>query len=255
MVSDQTVKEVYDIAETIDKFGPVFVIISVFILIFLAVILFFLKSYTDASGQMAKQQQLMLDYIMKKDKEEKNHQAEEKNIVEVFYKINTHIKTECEKFQEKTDCDRIGVYVFHNGTSASHGMPFFKTTCVCEYIKRGSGITPHIKDSTNIPITIYDDIVEKLYTEGGVVTVRNSVEGAFHSDSFFLDKDKAATAIFTVVFDSSNSIMGFILGEYHAELNEEKINSDANIYKELCARLKPTLEFSEFQKLNSEDKG
>lgn len=255
MISGQTVKGVYDIAETIDKFGIFVVIISVFILIFLCVMLFFLKSYTNASGQMTKQQQIMFDYLMKKDEEDKKHQAEEKNIVEVFYKLNTYIKTECEKFQKETDCDRIGVYVFHNGTSASHGMPFFKTSCICEYIKRGSGITPHIKDSTNIPITVYSDIIEKLYTEGGVVTVRNSVDGAFHSDSFFLDKDKAATAIFTVVFDTSNNTMGFILGEYHKELTQEKIDSDANIYKELCAILKPTLEFSEFQKLNSRDKG
>ncbi len=255
MVSDQAVKEVYDLAKTIDQFGPVVVILSFFILLFLGVMLFFLKNYTKTSEQLAKQQQFMFEYMMKKDNEEKKHQEEEKNIVEVFCKLNTYIKTECEKFQEKTDCDRIGVYVFHNGTCASHGMPFFKISCICEYIKRGCGIQSHIKDSTNIPITVYEDIVERLYFQGGVVVVRNSVEGKFHSDSFFLEKDKAATAIFTVVFDSTNNMMGFILGEYHATLDKCKINADADVYKELCARLKPTLEFSEYQKLNSENKG
>ena len=70
MVSDQAVKEVYDLAKTIDQFGPVVVILSFFILLFLGVMLFFLKNYTKTSEQLAKQQQFMFEYMMKKDNED-----------------------------------------------------------------------------------------------------------------------------------------------------------------------------------------
>lgn len=47
--------------------------------------------------------------------------------------------------------------------------------------------------------------------------------------------------------------MAFILGEYRSELTEEEIAEDSAIYKELCARLKMVLEFSEYQKLRIEN--
>lgn len=264
MVGDQALKEVYDLAEAMNKFGPAIIVLAVFILIFLAVMLLFIRSYSnstkssqDTFSQMMQQQQQVFSYLLKeKDNEEAKPVAayDEKKIVEIFCRLNIHLKSECKKFLDKTECDRIGVYVFHNGTVASHGLPFFKVSCICECIKRGSGICSHITDSTNLPLNLFGDIVEKLYVEpGGCVVVRNTIDNAFHSDSFFLEKDKAATAIFTVVYDSEDNIMAFILGEYRSELTEEEIAEDSAIYKELCARLKMVLEFSEYQKLRIEN--
>lgn len=267
MIGETALKEVYDLAEAINKFGPVIVILAVFILVFLGIMIFFMRSYTSSSKnnqktfeqmiqQQQQQQQQLFSHILKeKEKEEEKHAADydERNIVGIFYKLNTHLKAECKKFLDKTECDRIGVYVFHNGTVASHGLPFFKVSCICECIKRGSGICSHITDSTSLPLNLFDDIVEKLYVEeGGCVIVRNTIEGEFHSDSFFLEKDKAATAIFTVIYDSEDNTMAFILGEYRSELTDDEIAEDSKIYKDLCARLKPVLEFSEYQKMHSE---
>lgn len=257
MGEDQALNEVYDLAEAINKFGPVVVVLAVFLLIFLAVILYFLKNNNAVTTQMMTQQQdLISNLIDQCKKEEVNAEKaryDEKNIVEIFCKLNSYLKSECKKFLDKTECDRIGIYVFHNGTVASHGLPFFKVSCICEYIRRGSGICSHIADSTNLPLTLFDDIVERLYTEGTVI-VRNTVDSGFKSDSFFLDKDKVSTALFSVVYDSEDNAMAFVLGEYRSELTDDEINSDLITYSDLCARLKPVLEFSEFQKFNSKDK-
>lgn len=254
MVEDQALKEVLDLAEAINKFGPIAVILSVLLLVFLAVILYFLRTSTSSNNQMMKQQQQLINNLLEQTKREDDREEkasyDEKNIVEIFYKLNSYLKSECKKFLDKTECDRIGIYVFHNGTVASHGLPFFKVSCICEYIRRGSGICSHIADSTNLPLTLFDDIVERLYTEGTVI-VRNTIDGQFHSESFFLDKDKASTALFSVVYDSEDNTMAFVLGEYRAELSDAEIEHDLEIYSDLCARLKPVLEFSEYQKLKS----
>lgn len=250
-------QEVNNLAEAMNKFGPIVVILAVFLLLFLVLVMFLLKNYTSTQKQMMDQQQQLIDSLINKNEKAEvatrvnDEGYDEKNIVGIFYKLNTYIKSECKKFLDKTDCDRIGVYVFHNGTVASHGLPFFKVSCICECIRRGSGIASHIADSTNVPLTLFDDIINELYT-GGSVVIRNNVEGACHSDSFFLNKDKVYTALFTVVYDSEDNTMAFILGEYRAELDDAEIERDFVIYKDLCARLKPVLEFSEYRKVQNE---
>lgn len=254
MIEDQALKEVLDLAEAINKFGPIAVILSILLLVFLAVILYFLRISTSSNNQMMKQQQQLINNLLDQAKRDfdivEKANYDEKNIVEIFYKLNSYLKSECKKFLDKTECDRIGIYVFHNGTVASHGLPFFKVSCICEYIRRGSGICSHIADSTNLPLTLFDDIIEKLYKDGTVV-VRNTVDNEFHSESFFLDKDRASTALFSVVYDSEDNTMAFVLGEYRAELSDAEITNDLEVYSDLCGRLKPVLEFSEFQKLKS----
>lgn len=269
MIETQALKEVYDLAEAMNKYGPAIIILSVFIVIFLIIMMVFIKSFAnsakktgESTDQMMRQQQQLIDHLLREKENEgktevvKEKNYDEKNIVGIFYKLNINLKSECKNFLEKTNCDRIGVYVFHNGTVASHGLPFFKVSCICECIKRGSGIQSHITDSTNLPLTLFGDIIEKLYIEeGGCLIVRNTVPGAFHSDSFFLDKDKAATAIFAVVYDSEDRVMAFVLSEYRSELNEEEISSDCKIYRDLCARLRPVLEFSGYQRVKGENEG
>lgn len=252
-----TVDNVVQLAETMDKVGMVAVVISAFLILFMGMILFILRAMSTSNQHMMRQQQQLLNNLIdKKDKEIEEKEAEnrahynEKEIVAIFCNLNKGLKSECRKFLESTNCDRIGIYVFHNGTTSSHGLPFFKVSCVCEYIRRGSGISNHINDSTNIPLTVFDDIIQSLYTNG-VVLVQNNVENAIHSSSFYLEKDKVDTAIFTAIYDSMDNVMGFVLGEYKRVLDQVEIDSDNELYRNLCARLRPVLEFSGYQGYSS----
>ena len=212
-----------------------------------------MRTFAATNQYMMNQQQQMLNNLMqKKEEEEKEKQPayNEKEIVAIFCQLNKSLKAECKKFLEETECDRIGIYVFHNGITSSHGLPFFKVSCVCESIKRGSGISSHIADSTNIPLSVFDDVIQILYTDG-VVIVQNDKEDGFKSSSFYLEKDKADTGIFTAIYDSMDNVMGFTLGEYRRGIEQEEINSDHELYKELCGRLRPVLEFSGYQDYSS----
>lgn len=252
-LEDQTVDQVVKLAETIDKVGIAAVVVAVFLLLFLGIILYLMRTFAATNQYMMNQQQQMLNNLMqKKEEEEKEKQPayNEKEIVAIFCQLNKSLKAECKKFLEETECDRIGIYVFHNGITSSHGLPFFKVSCVCESIKRGSGISSHIADSTNIPLSVFDDVIQILYTDG-VVIVQNDKEDGFKSSSFYLEKDKADTGIFTAIYDSMDNVMGFTLGEYRRGIKQEEINSDHELYKELCGRLRPVLEFSGYQDYSS----
>lgn len=252
-LEDQTVDQVVKLAETIDKVGIAAVVVTVFLLLFLGIILYLMRTFAATNQYMMNQQQQMLNNLMqKKEEEEKEKQPtyNEKEIVAIFCQLNKSLKAECKKFLEETECDRIGIYVFHNGITSSHGLPFFKVSCVCESIKRGSGISSHIADSTNIPLSVFDDVIQILYTDG-VVIVQNDKEDGFKSSSFYLEKDKADTGIFTAIYDSMDNVMGFTLGEYRRGIEQEEINSDHELYKELCGRLRPVLEFSGYQDYSS----
>lgn len=252
-LEDQTVDQVVKLAETIDKVGIAAVVVAVFLLLFLGIILYLMRTFAATNQYMMNQQQQMLNNLMqKKEEEEKEKQPayNEKEIVAIFCQLNKSLKAECKKFLEETECDRIGIYVFHNGITSSHGLPFFKVSCVCESIKRGSGISSHIADSTNIPLSVFDDVIQILYTDG-VVIVQNDKEDGFKSSSFYLEKDKADTGIFTAIYDSMDNVMGFTLGEYRRGIEQEEINSDHELYKELCGRLRPVLEFSGYQDYSS----
>lgn len=252
----QTIDNVIRLAEMMDKVGVAVVIVAAFLLLFLGIVLYVIRSNAESQRHVMAQQQQMLDILLKrsdddvKEKESQQPAYNEKEIVAIFCQLNKSLKAECKKFLDETECDRIGIYVFHNGITSSHGLPFFKVSCVCESIKRGSGIGSHIADSTNIPLSVFDDVIQILYSDG-IVLIQNDKENAMHSSSFYLEKDKAETAIFTAIYDSMDNVMGFTLGEYRRSLDQEDIDSDHNLYKELCGRLRPVLEFSGYQEYTS----
>lgn len=254
---EAAVGSVVQLAETVNKVGVVAVMIAAFLFLFMGMILYMLRTMSTANQYMMSQQQQMLtnliernDKISEKREEEKQAHYNEKEIVAIFCQLNKGLKSECRKFLEDTNCDRIGVYVFHNGTTSSHGLPFFKVSCVCEFIKRGAGIGNHINDSTNVPLTVFDDVIQLLYSDG-VVVIQNDVEDATHSTSFYLDKDKTETAIFTAIYDTMDNIMGVVLGQYKRTLNQEEIDSDIALYQDLCSNIRPVLEFSGYQEYTS----
>lgn len=266
------VDQISTLAELIYKYGPVIVVLSLFLFLFLVIILVVLKGFVDAQKKTQEANETLIKTIlnnseklkqMEVDRRAKEPSYDEKNLVDIFIRLNNTFKLDCKKYLEKVAADRIGIYVFHNGTQTSHGMPFFKVSCISEFIHRGCGITSHIKDTTAIPLVVYDDIIEVLYNYGFVV-VRNEYDDKeskypikspqIESSSFYLDKDKARTAIFVGVYDSYDSLFAFIMVEYLEDMSEDDINKYLEDLREFAARIRPTLEFSDYNgSTNSKD--
>src|SRR5574344_1514475 len=58
-------------------------------------------------------------------------------------------------------------YVFHNGMHSSHGLPFYKYTCLSEVIRRDRGITQVINEQKALPLTMIDDNIAIMLNREG----------------------------------------------------------------------------------------
>lgn len=257
-------EQVSEMANLINKAGPVAVILSVFLILFLIIVMALLKGFMSSQKQLQEQNESLTNTMIMQLEELKKSQAEikadtrknydEKSMVSIFVKLNKTFKMDCKHYAETVQCDRIGIYVFHNGAHSSHGIPFIKTSCISEWIKRGSGISTHLTDSNSVPLTVFDDVIERLYSYGFVI-VRNDVEDSkeneinefsISSSSFYLDRDKAKVAIFVGIYDSVENIMAFIMTEYIDRIDNEEIEHCMEQLREFSSKIKPTLEFSDY---------
>lgn len=256
--TDIDISNVENLANLIYKYGPVVVVLSIFLFLFLVVILFLLKSFLDTQSKTLESNKALMESVLKNfetvvKNEENNKAYDEKDIVKIFVKLNKTFKLDCKKYCEKIKADRVGIYVFHNGTQSSHGLPFFKLSCISEWIERGCGITTHLQDCSAIPLAMFDDIIERIYSYGFAIVDNyygdmpaNTNSTYIQSDSFFLEKDRVETAIFCAVYDSYDNILAFVLAEYINRVDAENIDDYITEIKEFCARIRPALEFSEY---------
>lgn len=270
-ISSVDVSSVEKLANLIYKYGPVVIVLSVFLFLFLTIILFLLRSFLETQSKtLAANESLMksilsnFESVIKLEEEKKSDEStknyDEKNIVKIFVKLNKTFKLDCRKYSEKANADRIGIYVFHNGTHSSHGLPFFKVSCISEWIRHGCGITTHIQDCSGVPLAMFDDIIERIYSYGFVIVDNyyDDEDGLprsssyIESSSFFLEKDKAKTAIFCAIYDSYDNILAFVLAEYVDRVDMEKIDDYIDDLREFCARIRPALEFSDYNSIGKE---
>ena len=70
------------------------------------------------------------------NKEMNNYQLhEEKDLMTLFGNIHKRLIEDCREALEILNADRTAVYVFHNGSSSIHDLPFFKFSCIAEFIE------------------------------------------------------------------------------------------------------------------------
>lgn len=257
------------ISDALKTYGTAIVLLSIFLVVFIVVIVVILRQNSISQKMMQEQNQILLNQILANSNKSKevdeakytnddNKSYDEKNIVTIFVKLNRIFKFECKKYLERVKCDRIGIYVFHNGTVTSHGLPFFKVSCICEWIKRGTAISNHINDTNGIPLNLFDDIIDGLYTRGTVYVCNvpeNHDPDFIKSDSFYLDIDNAEFAMFVPIYDKNDNILAMILAEYHKMIEKEDIEGYVEELKDLCQTIKPVLEFSEYQTINTTERG
>lgn len=268
-ITDVDVSSIETLTNLISKYGPVIVVLSVFLFLFLIVILFLLKSFLDTQSKTTSSNEALMKSILnnfesiikieEERKKENSKDYDEKDIVKIFVKLNKTFKLDCRKYCEKVNADRVGIYVFHNGTTSSHGLPFFKVSCISEWISHGCGITTHLQDCSAVPLAMFDDIIERVYSYGFVIVDNhynndnNSNNYTYiQSNSFYLEKDKAKTAIFCAVYDSYDNILAFVLAEYVNRVEAEAIDDYITELKEFCARIRPALEFSDYNSIGKD---
>lgn len=77
---------------------------------------------------------------MEEHTDEKQANTKESNLVQVFLNINSSLKDALKDLSDDIGTSRISIYVFHNGVYSSHGLPFFKISCICEIVEKNCGV-------------------------------------------------------------------------------------------------------------------
>lgn len=259
---------IVNIAGSINEYGVLIVIAALMIVVFMAVITVFIRNNNSTTQSTINQNNQFVQELIKQNNElieklseltETNKELvvsasepyDKKNLVDIFLELNHVLKGTCKNAQETLKAGRVAVYVFHNGAVSSHGLPFFKLSCVSEWINRGSGFNVKIHEETNLPLTIFSSVVEEVKMHNSVIVNQQSVtkttEPVFYS---WMASNNIGTCFIQGIYSSAdNTPMGYVSIEYSDEIVdvEEVLPLVRAELKQACIKCAPVLEFSNFQ--------
>ena len=128
-----------------------------------------------------------------------------KNLINIFVKLRQATKENCVTAMNKIGAVRIAIYLFHNGTHSTHGINFVKMSCICEKVVVGSGIREQMIDHTNIPINLFDEMIDKLITYNRYI-IMNNEETQETNHKMFISADKISRGLMSRVARLRGSI-------------------------------------------------
>lgn len=241
----------------INTYGASAVIIAAFMVILFAVLIFILRNNAKTNNQIINQQRDLVNMLVSmaekgtkiEEESSKPKIVKEPNLVEMFININGSIKDTLKDVSEELDTDRVAVYVFHNGVFSSHGLPFFKISCVCEVVKKNTGVIKNLKAHSSLPLQMFDTTIVNIYRNGSMTILDSDDESnELVANSPILcgmlktNNIRSATGI--AIYDHDNNIMGILIAEYVSIKDEEFLKDATRCLTIKAPLLSPVLEYS-----------
>lgn len=257
---DGVVGGITTLADSISKNGPVIVICAVFIVLFILIFLLFIKINNSMFKNMIDQinsknqenstvTQKLLNHVLddddddneetheSKDKEDRTKNTEQqhhsRDLVGLYIDYTTAFKRESKNVINTLRCDRVAVYVFHNGNQSLYGLPFIKMSCVYEDTIKGS-MTIRGKTHMNLPLHLFNDFIENLYRDGEFAGNIDDIEIYDNSIREFLALSDAKAVFMRAIKKSDGSLAGFTACEFAEHMDF----ADENTYKNISSTVK-----------------
>lgn len=200
-----------------------------------------LKPIEDALNNINNGNAQLLDHhgIGKEDAGDDYH----KDLVGAYIDVNMAFKDASREALNALKCDRIGLYVFHNGNASLHGLPFFKMSCIHEWTTRG-GNTLRGKSHVDMPLHLFNDFIEDLWKNGYYRS--ENVDKAIETDpsmkEFVAFSDTKAIYMVSIV-NSDGSLVGFVTAEFDQydtfEHDEARNNQIKAVLDRMIAKVSP----------------
>ena len=268
-------EQITGLAKLIQEYGTEVVIISVFLIVIIAFFLLFLRIFNKFANNSLKQNEKMLDILMralnvrlddnsdgsqsttikKSDKaKEKSSEADKDNkedssdkpqvkeperkynivsnnnyINEIFDEVSRNVMGDLK-------CNRVAVYVFHNGNKTPYGYSFVKMTCIHEKNMK-SNMVLRGENHQGLPIHAFSTIVDCLIRNGEYIIGNVYNHGIISADEqllTFIDGSKVKALFALAVKDNNGEVAGFII----AEFNDEQDFSNPTWYNKARTSLK-----------------
>lgn len=198
--------------------------------------------------QIQEQNNALVEKLIKASNERNevmNYPHLERNLLETFVKLRSAIKENCTTIMNDIKAARLAIYLFHNGTFSTHGISFFKMSCICEKVAIGSGVRERLIEHSNIPINLFDEVIDKLISIGRYIVMNDENLGS-SNHKIFLSSSKVHYSQLVGIYDNNNNIVGFVCAEMeHPYMKEKALEEKAHL-DELVSMLVPILAYSDY---------
>ncbi len=259
---------IISLAEAMDRFGVLTVIIAAMVVCIGVFVVFVLSANKKKSDNLInllkqesentlKQNNVLLEKITELTEQQNKEAKTEKNLVNIFMKLNNTLKEECHDVQEKLDCARVGIYACHNGSKTNTGLPFFKTSCISEWVSRNHMITGGVGFHTDLQLGIFYNLVKKVFEQGYCV-IRSLDEGKDEFENVgaykYLTTIGVESSVIVAIINSEDLHIGSVTMEFMTPLdNDDKIKMAIEEGKKLANKLVPLLDYSLYKDENDSD--
>ena len=178
--------------------------------------------------------QKTVDELNKKKESEEASEGYHKDLIGAYIDVNMAFKDASRSAQTELNCDRIAIYVFHNGNKSMHGLPFFKMSCIHEWTSRGN--TLRGKYHTDMPLHLFNDFIEDLWKQG-VYKIEDVSKVLDTNDSVeeFVNYSNTKSMYMVAIKDDNKAITGFVVAEFdsidtfeHDDIRSEAVKSILN---------------------------
>lgn len=187
------------------------------------------------------------DFIIEIVQQQVRILTEEKNVdvLNNYIKINDRVKPCIERIKNDFKADRVAAYVFHNGTHSSHGLPFYKYTCVSESIRRDAGITQVLNDQRALPLSMIDDEITLMLNRDGWFIIPNAdtLIDSYPIVIGQMGRNKLKAAIGVSVYGPDQEILGFVVVEFKESQTCETLEGLVCRVKDRCDSLTSVFDF------------
>ena len=246
--------------QLIHTYGASAVIIAVFILLLIGIVVYTLKASQKTSNQLLEQQKQLLTALLnfnmkppaetsKPDEPGNNKPPTEPNLVKQFLNINSSIKGILRDIYDDFNASRTAVYVFHNGVYSSHGLPFFKISCICEIVRKNSGVMKNIDAHNSMPLQMFDNSISYLSKHGHMIVEDaddDENENVKNSPVLcgMLKSNNIKSAVGIALYDKEDNILGILIVEFNEKKNLEYLEGVEKELIEKSPSLSPILEYN-----------
>ena len=210
------------------------------------------------------------DYLEKKnqnDKKEKHDEIENKqNTLVSGSSIASMTMNDASRIvMGKIHCDRIGVYVFHNGNKTQFGFPFVRMSCVNEFTMKGMSTTIRGLSHSGLPLHAFSNIVRCLIDNGEYIIGNVYDHGLVSGDEQIINfiSGSPIQSIFALAInDDRENIAAFTVAEFREAQNfsdhdfYDKVKNSLEIMNESIRSIVISKEFrkSIVEKENEDEK-
>lgn len=244
-------------AQMIADYGPTVVILAVFLSLFVFIVLALLKKSLKSNEEekeqnyrdnMAKVVDEIVSHLLPtlqsipaKTEEGNNDTGQlpvpnsTKSLVEETVKTAIIFKNVSKTALTSLDCQRIAIYVFHNGTKAISGYPFIKFSCIYEYTNHNVEATIRGRNHKDVIIYEYSDLVNTLITDNEYVC--SNIDNLDSQDQIvkFIAGSDVKSIYMKAIKSEDDDIIGFTVAEFSNYEDFLKVRDNGNLRKNMEA--------------------